>query len=309
MDYEKEIPFGAFDSELMHQEISIPEGFTATIEGNKIILAKTESEDEKMLREIKRYIKEQGNKPTGLPNGTAAVADMLAWLEKQGQEPKKVSIWKHWKNGIAGNGEGEQIYLIKYGNTYHLSSCLSFECDYIELSELDNFMLEKQGEQKSFDYECANIQQRDFAPDTIGYKEERLTSLERKVKDFLFDFHIKATDGLSFDGTMTIVHNLIALCQQEHKPADWSEEDEKLFELSVTNLTELKDRFGKEYGRTGDCIDWLETLKERVQPQPKQKWSGDDKCMYDILCGTIKNTDINENTKYKLISWLKSIKQ
>ena len=78
MDYEKEIPFGAFDSELMHQEISIPEGFTATIEGNKIILAKTESEDEKMLREIKRYIKEQGNKPTGLPNGTAAVADMLA---------------------------------------------------------------------------------------------------------------------------------------------------------------------------------------------------------------------------------------
>ena len=43
-----------------------------------------ESEDERMLREIKRYIKEQGDKPTGLPNGTAAVADMIAWLEKQG---------------------------------------------------------------------------------------------------------------------------------------------------------------------------------------------------------------------------------
>lgn len=42
-----------------------------------------ESEDERMLREIKRYIKEQGDKPTGLPNGTVAISDMIAWLEKQ----------------------------------------------------------------------------------------------------------------------------------------------------------------------------------------------------------------------------------
>ena len=42
-----------------------------------------ESEDERMIREIKRYIKEQGDKPTGLPNGTVAVSDMIAWLEKQ----------------------------------------------------------------------------------------------------------------------------------------------------------------------------------------------------------------------------------
>lgn len=45
-----------------------------------------ESEDERMLREIKRYIKEQGDKPTGLPNGTVPVSDMLTWLEKQGEE-------------------------------------------------------------------------------------------------------------------------------------------------------------------------------------------------------------------------------
>lgn len=45
-----------------------------------------ELEDEKMLREIKRYIKEQGDKPTGLPNGSVAVSDMLDWLEKQGEQ-------------------------------------------------------------------------------------------------------------------------------------------------------------------------------------------------------------------------------
>lgn len=43
------------------------------------------SNGERMLREIKRYIKEQGDKPTGLPNGTAPVSDMIAWLEKQGE--------------------------------------------------------------------------------------------------------------------------------------------------------------------------------------------------------------------------------
>ena len=73
----------------------------------------------------------------------------LAWLEKQGEKPKKVSIWKHWKDGIAGGAEGEQIFLIKIGRVYSVSSCLGCECDYIELSELDELMREeKQGKSK-----------------------------------------------------------------------------------------------------------------------------------------------------------------
>ena len=72
-----------------------------------------------------------------------STSSMIDWLEKQ-EQSKKTSIWKHWKNGIAGNGEGKAIFLIKRGSAYSLSSCLSFECDYIELSELENLMLEKQ---------------------------------------------------------------------------------------------------------------------------------------------------------------------
>lgn len=65
------------------------------------------------------------------------------WLEekvkpqKQADKPKKMSIWKHWKDGIAGGAEGEQIFLTKIGRIYSISSCLGCECDYIELSELD----------------------------------------------------------------------------------------------------------------------------------------------------------------------------
>ena len=62
------------------------------------------------------------------------------------QKPKKTSIWKHWKDGIAGGEEGKQIYLIKSGLKYSISSCLGQECDYIELSELDELLREeKQG--------------------------------------------------------------------------------------------------------------------------------------------------------------------
>ena len=82
--------------------------------------------------------------------------------EQESCEQKKVSIWKHWGgHGIAGNGEGKTIYLIKIGNTYSLSSCLGVECDYIELSELDNLMLEKQGDTNE------TINRDEFAQDVL----------------------------------------------------------------------------------------------------------------------------------------------
>ncbi len=55
---EQEIPFGAFDSELMHQEINIPEGFEATIDGDKIILTRTEIVDDEIRKELLRIVKE-----------------------------------------------------------------------------------------------------------------------------------------------------------------------------------------------------------------------------------------------------------
>lgn len=54
--------------------------------------------------------------------------------------------------------------------------------------------------------------------------------------------------------------------QKEQEPSPtWSEEDEKLYKLSVENLTELMHRFGEEYGKVGDCIEWLESIKDRFQ--------------------------------------------
>lgn len=70
-----------------------------------------ESEDEKMLREIKRYIKEQGDKPTGLPNGTASVSDMIAWLEKQ-----KKPDWTHHRVNLSDYTEFRKEYYDSWNN-------------------------------------------------------------------------------------------------------------------------------------------------------------------------------------------------
>lgn len=59
----------------------------------------------------------------------------------------------------------------------------------------------------------------------------------------------------------------------EQNPA-WSEEDNKLLELTFSNLIEIKNRFGAGYGKVGECIDWLTSLKDRVQL--KQEWSEED---------------------------------
>ena len=109
-----------------------------------------ENEDKRMWELIKKYAHYNISDIT-LDADHITREQLESWLEKQGQEPKKVSIWKHWKNGIAGNGDGKPIFLIKTGYTYSLSSCLSFECDYIELSELDNLLIEKQVEKKAID--------------------------------------------------------------------------------------------------------------------------------------------------------------
>ena len=56
--------------------------------------------------------------------------------------------------------------------------------------------------------------------------------------------------------------------QKEQEPTTqpvWSEEDEKLHKLSIENLTELMHRFGEEYGKVGDCIEWLESIKDKFQ--------------------------------------------
>lgn len=80
---ESVISFGASDSELIHQEIFIPEGFEATIDGNKIILTRIENKDER----IRKWLIDTLNGYHHLfEEGGITKEDMLDWLEKQDEQ-------------------------------------------------------------------------------------------------------------------------------------------------------------------------------------------------------------------------------
>ena len=130
-------------------------------------IVEIESEDEKIRKKIVAALSYYRNE--GCMSQTEC-NECKFWLEKQAEKKgNNKLIWKHWKNGIAGNGEGEPIYLTKVGNTHSLSSCLGFECDYIELSELDNLMFEKQGEQKPAEW---SEEDESYLNTTISYLKD-----------------------------------------------------------------------------------------------------------------------------------------
>ena len=99
-----EIPFGAFDSELYHQEIYIPDGFEATIKDNRVILKRKENEDERIRKELCKAIW------TYVP--TEEGQEYIAWLEKQGEQKfaakNIVEIWKDMRFEVYAQADGNR---------------------------------------------------------------------------------------------------------------------------------------------------------------------------------------------------------
>ena len=49
------------------------------------------------------------------------------------------------------------------------------------------------------------------------------------------------------------------------KNPSWSEADKDFMYDTLSNLTELKYRYGEGYGNVGKCIDWLQSIKNRIK--------------------------------------------
>lgn len=150
MDYEKKYKEALERAKVIYQGSYKPDTAATIAETLQNVFPElTKSEDEKTERISKEIIKYlERTVPHNHRDEVLKSKEWIAWLEKQGEQ-RRASIWKHWKDGICGNGEGKLIYLIKDGNDYRLSSSLGYECDYIELSELGDLMYEKQAEVES----------------------------------------------------------------------------------------------------------------------------------------------------------------
>lgn len=128
-----------------------------------------ESEDEKIRKALIRF-----HKSTIDVDGIKG-EDIIAWLEKQG-ESIKIKKGKNylctkthkyagveWIEGVKYYSP-EDYSLVNQGCTCYCPKCSKEEHNnFFKEVEYDG-CLEKQGKKKPFDYENANIQQKDFAP-------------------------------------------------------------------------------------------------------------------------------------------------
>ena len=95
--------------------------------------------------------------------------------------------------------------------------------------------------------------------------------------------------------------------------ATWSEDDEKMF-VGLTTIVEgwYNSQSEKEKEYYGDCgySNWLQSLKDRVQPQPKKQWSKEDSFRTETLSSIIKSGgSIKPELRDEWVNWLKSLKQ
>ena len=310
----KEIPFGAFDSELMRQEISIPEGFTATIEGDKIILTKTESEDERIRKAIIEYFESCNIKHL----------DWIDWLEKQNKEDS--SIQQAYELGYT---EGKRIERKKWiEKPKKMEKIIEEEFNKVVCPN-DTWSEEDE------DYYDAIIAKLEVTQDDTALTDnqmEFLKSLKDKVHSKQEWKQENTGDLTDFENAMMCVGNSFfgqyagldpndtnAIKEQANlllelvPNKEWSEEDENTIKvlMNIIRKSEMIDSNIYTDSLKEKLYDWLISLR----PQPKQEWSGEDKehveSILERLEGMCEKGATFTTTRFAVsqdIDWLKSLK-
>jgi len=153
---------------------------------------------------------------------------------------------------------------------------------------------------------------------TFDFEKKELKKIEQKkdIYNKLTDFESSLKHIMEEAIECGDTHNLKAdadmLLRLVQKPA-WSEEDESIlqgiWDEILANKHDAKEYEWKTYDK---FLDWLKSLKDRVQPQLKQEWSEEDERMMLSIeqvmnCASLLNIVPQKINKVR--TWLKSIKE
>ena len=82
--------------------------------------------------------------------------------------------------------------------------------------------------------------------------------------------------------------------------------------IDAIKYLEFFDAQGIHGNKAVPCINWLKSLKEKILPQPKQKWDEENERLFNSaiwhLRNSVNNGDI-EHSAGQLEDWLKSLKK
>ena len=154
--------------------------------------------------------------------------------------------------------------------------------------------LEKQGEQKSIDdltqQEAMDIavakcfeqgEQKPVEFDDTNAKRMFIKALERVEEQNNKGYKLTDCDKNSWWEDF----KNYTFCTIEPKSA-WSEEDETT-KNNISHIIRQYDKISKRENKPcwyiGDCLLWMQNIKDRVQLQPKQEWSEEEKARIDKI--------------------------
>ena len=140
--------------------------------------------------------------------------------------------------------------------------------------------------------ELKNIEQGCYHNDGLYYAIDILEKTFGKVEGYQSDDG-KMEHQIAIETVNALYHK---------KSVEWSEEDEQYLQKAI------ECAFGNGYLSVSD---WLKSLKDRVQPQPKQKWGEDDEKRINSIISSIKycSEQYPDKKEYaKDIDWIKSLK-
>ena len=118
------------------------------------------------------------------------------------------------------------------------------------------------------------------------------TPATKEQRDLLFQKMHEA--GYKWDAEKKELRNI------ESNPA-WSEEDEKIYQSILDDTVQENQLDGNQWV-------WLKSIKDRVQPQPKQEWSKEDDYVYNEILKRVEKKTLYEHDLEYIYNWLKSIK-
>lgn len=247
-----------------------------------------ESEDERIRKELLEHCinRRDGKQVCVDASDYRRWAD---WLEKQGESYTKRDVDDAWLKGM---------------------------CD-------AKRELEKQSEQKPFDYENANIQQRDWAEIPFGAKDSELQEATYYIPQGYYaeiednkvvikqgeqkpTIEMKSAEE-SLDIDSETYNKIVDECIYDEQKPTWSEEDEEY----INDLIGVFD--GQQYQAHSDeeIVKWLKSIR---LPYNKEWDENDEEMLRSIIatCELAEQDRDSSPARHLLemqLNWLKSIKQ
>lgn len=147
-----------------------------------------------------------------------------------------------------------------------------------------------------------------FAPELAESEDERMI---KEAKGIILEHRIHCIQS----GIEPSRHNRILAWlekQKEQKPAEWGEEDKKILEVCSQYIgNTIPADYDEEEFTAKDCRNWLKSLPERFNLQPKQEWSEKDDRIRDRALFYVhyyqKNNGVTDGSK-ECVDWLKSLR-